>query len=124
MDPILNGCVPLLAVWKGRLPVVEAVLELFRAITRQMAIYLENRAYSSRLYSCLLALLRTYTENQLGRFHGDALRDLQEENAADLVLVMEVLTNIMSKDVLITAATEEQGRLLLAKRIRLFQSHL
>ena len=98
----------LLERYKERLLVVNAVLELYNAVTKQMILALEEKADSMKLYELVLELLKVYAAIQRGKY---MTKELEEEKASDFVLVMELLSNILSKDVLLFASTED-GRFL------------
>uniref|UniRef100_A0A914WUI0 Exportin-4 n=1 Tax=Plectus sambesii TaxID=2011161 RepID=A0A914WUI0_9BILA len=104
--PVLESCVQLLNRWKDRQTVVDSVLGLFVHVTRKLAVYIDNKTNSEQLYACLLTLLRIYAENQLVKYHS---KEMEEDKASDLVLVMEILSNVLSKDILVLAGYEDTG---------------
>lgn len=53
------------------------------------------------MYSSLLALLNAYSANNTSKYKGSAAI-AEEEKMSDLLLLLQILTNISSKDVFIT----------------------
>lgn len=74
------------------------------------------------LYEACLTLLRVYSRNNVGRQRADAPAE-EEEQYQDLLLIMELLTNLLSKEFIDFSDTGRRARarplglrLLLSKR--------
>lgn len=104
LSPILSQCVVLLSSRKDSQLLTNCVLELFDMVTRKLAIYVEDSSDSQMLYQVLLELLQVYRKDQLDKYRSITVDD--EEKATDLILILDILGNVMSKDILLTAVTE------------------
>jgi len=95
LRPTLASLVHLLDLYHNYSSVVELVLELYCETAKRILCYFtpgESRA----LYEASLALVRTYANHQVGRKVVN--KEAEEEQYRDLTLLMELLTNLLSKD--------------------------
>ena len=90
----LASLVHLLALYHHYSVIVELVLELYCETAKRILCYF-TAAESRFLYENSLALIRTYAERQVGRRTVD--KEAEEEQYRDLLLLMELLTNLLSK---------------------------
>ena len=93
--PTLASLVHLLALYHNYSQVVELILELYCETAKRILCYF-TASESRFLYENSLALIRTYAERQVGRRTVD--KEAEEEQYRDLLLLMELLTNVLSKD--------------------------
>jgi len=95
LRPTLASLVHLVDLYHNYSTIVELVLELYCETAKRILCYFtpgESRA----LYESSLALVRTYAGHQVGRQVVD--KEAEEEQYRDLTLLMELLTNLLSKD--------------------------
>ena len=90
----LASLVHLLALYHHYSVVVELVLELYCETAKRILCYF-TAAESKFFYENSLALIRTYAERQGGKRTVD--KEAEEEQYRDLLLLMELLTNLLSK---------------------------
>lgn len=76
--PLLEGVVSESGRWRRIQTLVEAVLRLFCAVARRVAVYLDSGADSARLYAALLALLDLYANEQVSFIILDFSKDAKE----------------------------------------------
>jgi len=93
--PSLASLVHLLALYHHYSIIVELVLELYCEIAKRILCYF-TAAESKFFYENSLALIRTYAQRQVGKRTVD--KEAEEEQYRDLLLLMELLTNLLSKD--------------------------
>ena len=93
--PTLASMVHLLALYHNYSQVVELILELYCETAKRILCYF-TASESRFLYENSLALIRTYAQRQVGRRTVD--KEAEEEQYRDLLLLMELLTNVLSKD--------------------------
>jgi hypothetical protein len=72
-------------------------------VTRRLAILLDTEVDCNILYDSLMKLLRTYSTNQMQKYSTNCV--VEEESASDLALLIQMLSNILSKDLMIFSAT-------------------
>jgi len=94
-QPTLASLVHLLALYHHYSVIVELILELYCETAKRILCYF-TATESRQLYENALALIRTYAERQVGRRTVD--KEAEEEQYRDLLLLMELLTNLLSKD--------------------------
>lgn len=93
--PILQDCVRLLDVYHNCEDVVPLIIELVNEVVQKQLCYL-GEANSRKLYELCLSAIQMYSKHNLGRRTvGD---DEEEERYNDILLMMELLTNLLSKD--------------------------
>ena len=90
----LASLVHLLALYHHYSVIVELVLELYCETAKRILCYF-TAAESKFFYENSLALIRTYAERQGGKRTVD--KEAEEEQYRDLLLLMELLTNLLSK---------------------------
>ncbi|CAI5448696.1 unnamed protein product [Caenorhabditis angaria] len=95
---IICQCVPLMRTRSHNEIVVSSILQLLFDVTTKVSIYIDNEEESNRLYATLLQIIDCYRADQMKRFSGMQIDD--EDKASDLVLFIEILSNILSKDFL------------------------
>ncbi|VBB29893.1 unnamed protein product [Acanthocheilonema viteae] len=93
LKPILKCSVSLLSMYKNSTIIVNAVLQLFDCLTKRIYVYCDSHQIMSSLYGVLLSVIQTYEKEQNERY-----RNLDDkEKASELVLLLEILTNILDK---------------------------
>ena len=92
--PSLASLVHLLALYHHYSVIVELVLELYCETAKRILCYF-TAAESKFFYENSLALIRTYAQQQVGKRTVD--KEAEEEQYRDLLLLMELLTNLLSK---------------------------
>ncbi|GMR45511.1 hypothetical protein PMAYCL1PPCAC_15706 [Pristionchus mayeri] len=100
VEPVLETC-PDLVRTSSSAAVVTAVLCLMQDVTTKVSIYIDQKEDSMKLYTCLLQTVDAYRSTHVQRFVGMSSDD--EEKAADLVLFMDILSNVLSNDILESA---------------------
>lgn len=103
----LTNCIGLMEVYKNTPETVNLIIEVFVEVAHKQICYLgEARAVS--LYEACLALLQVYSRNSLGRQRLDVTAE--EEQYQDLLLIMELLTNLLSKELIDFSDADEVFR--------------
>lgn len=95
--PILSELPVFLNIYKNYQIIVQLVLELFGQCARHMLCYLSHLD-SKRLYETSLATVQVYAKCNANRLSSEVFSE--ESNFQDLLLVLEFLTLILSKDCL------------------------
>ncbi|XP_020623322.1 exportin-4-like [Orbicella faveolata] len=95
--PVLTNCVALLNVYQNCPEVVVLVLEFYVDLIDSQITYLDEDEIP-RLYEVCMALVQTYGKCNLGKVSEEALTE--EEQLNDLLLLIKLLTNLLSKDIL------------------------
>lgn len=91
----LTNCIGLMEVYKNTPETVNLIIEVFVEVAHKQICYLgESKAMT--LYEACLTLLQVYSRNNLGRQRIDVTAE--EEQYQDLLLIMELLTNLLSKE--------------------------
>ncbi|KAH9500213.1 Exportin-4 [Bulinus truncatus] len=98
MGPLLNHVIKALDIHHNYEDVVTTSFELFSEVVLKMLPYLKT-ADSQTLYQLCLSAIQMYARHNLGRQCISA-DDEQETKFKDIILIMEMLTNLMSKDML------------------------
>uniref|UniRef100_A0A0R3QEI0 MMS19 nucleotide excision repair protein n=1 Tax=Brugia timori TaxID=42155 RepID=A0A0R3QEI0_9BILA len=71
-------------------------LDLFNNVTKRMGVYSENHSDMVFLCETLLELIRVYRDGQFTRYK---VIDVDvEEKASDLIILLDILANVLSKD--------------------------
>uniref|UniRef100_A0A0N5AE84 Exportin-4 n=1 Tax=Syphacia muris TaxID=451379 RepID=A0A0N5AE84_9BILA len=104
LSPILIRCVDLISS-KSQL-LVNAVLELFEAVTLKLAVHIEDSENIISLYQMILALLKKYQEYQLEKYKVMIIDD--EDKVSDINLFLEVLSNITSMNSIFKGSNNDQ----------------
>ena len=95
LHPILSHLVELLGLYHNYSGIVELVLEVFCEVARRSLCYL-GHADSRLLYQRSVDVIRMYAHHNKGRRSIE--KEAEEEQFRDLLLLMELLTNLLSKD--------------------------
>uniref|UniRef100_A0A1B6DRC6 Exportin-4 n=2 Tax=Clastoptera arizonana TaxID=38151 RepID=A0A1B6DRC6_9HEMI len=95
ISPVLAECANLLFIYKNYQFLVSLILQLYCECARGMLCYL-TPTESKRLYECCLATIQSYAKCNLGRINLE--KTALEDSFSDLQLLMELLTNLLSKD--------------------------
>eukprot|EP00094_Tigriopus_californicus_P000138 TCALIF_00134-PA protein Name:"Similar to xpo4 Exportin-4 (Xenopus laevis)" AED:0.05 eAED:0.05 QI:354/0.88/0.9/1/1/1/10/107/1127 len=95
LHPILGNLVELLGVMHNYPNVVELILELFCVAARKILCYL-NATDTKNLYQTSVDCIQVYANHNRGKRSVE--REAEEEQFRDLLLLMELLTNLLSKD--------------------------
>ncbi|XP_049557203.1 exportin-4 isoform X2 [Orcinus orca] len=104
----LTNCIGLMEVYKNTPETVNLIIEVFVEVAHKQICYLgESKAMN--LYEACLTLLRVYSRNNVGRQRADAPAE-EEEQYQDLLLIMELLTNLLSKEFIDFSDTDEVFR--------------
>nr|KAF6371195.1 exportin 4 [Myotis myotis] len=103
----LTNCIGLMEVYKNTPETVNLIIEVFVEVAHKQICYLgESKAMN--LYEACLTLLQVYSKNNLGRQRVDVTAE--EEQYQDLLLIMELLTNLLSKEFIDFSDTDEVFR--------------
>ncbi|XP_064413937.1 exportin-4 [Latimeria chalumnae] len=103
----LNNCIGLMEIYKNTPETVNLIIEVFVEVAHKQICYLgESKAMN--LYEACLTLLQVYSKNNLGRKRVDATAE--EDQYQDLLLIMELLTNLLSKEFIDFSDTDEVFR--------------
>ncbi|VDM11619.1 unnamed protein product [Wuchereria bancrofti] len=96
LSPILTCSISLLLSHKESQLLTNAVLDLFSNVTKRMGVYSENHSDMIFLCETLLELIRVYRDGQFTRYK---VIDVDvEEKASDLIILLDILANVLSKD--------------------------
>lgn len=106
LSPMLAECASLVNIYHNYQQVVELILQLFCECARGMLCYL-TPAESRRLYECCLTTIQCYARNNSGRHTLEAAAE--EESFNDIQLLMELLTNLLSKDFIDLSPPDAEG---------------
>ncbi|XP_043929121.1 exportin-4 [Protopterus annectens] len=103
----LNNCIGLMEIYKNTPETVNLIIEVFVEVAHKQICYLgESKAMN--LYEACLTLLQVYSKNNMGRKRVDVTAE--EEQYQDLLLIMELLTNLLSKEFIDFSDTDEVFR--------------
>ncbi|OWF40176.1 Exportin-4 [Mizuhopecten yessoensis] len=94
--PLMADSVKLLDVYHGYEDVVQLVIKFFSEAVQAMLCYLGERD-SKKMYELCLSLTQTYSKHNIGKRVSNASEE-EEDRYNDIMLVMEMLTNLLSKD--------------------------
>ncbi|XP_060554653.1 exportin-4-like [Ruditapes philippinarum] len=94
--PLLQQCVTLLDLYHDNEDVVPLIIELLVEVVQKQLCFL-NTTRSNTLYEVCLAAIQMYSKHNKGKRVKDASEE-EEERYSDILLVMELLTNLLSKD--------------------------
>ncbi|KAM6094186.1 exportin-4 [Chlamydotis macqueenii] len=103
----LNNCIGLMEVYKNTPETVNLIIEVFVEVAHKQICYL-GEAKAMNLYEACLTLLQVYSKNNLGRQRIDVTAE--EDQYQDLLLIMELLTNLLSKEFIDFSDTDEVFR--------------
>ncbi|VDI81588.1 Hypothetical predicted protein [Mytilus galloprovincialis] len=98
LHPLLQECVKILDVYHNYEDVVPLVLELYSEVIQKQLCFL-GEAKSRKLYELSLSVIETYSNNIKGKHVlSNRYDEDQEDKYNDILIVMELLTNLLSKD--------------------------
>lgn len=97
LAPILSELSVILSMYSDYQIIIQLILELFGQCARNILCYLPHLD-TKRLYESTLSIVQTYAKSNANRFTSEVFSE--ESTFQDLVLVIELLTNILSKDCL------------------------
>ncbi|RXM29621.1 Exportin-4 [Acipenser ruthenus] len=103
----LNNCIGLMEIYKNTPETVNLIIEVFVEVAHKQICYL-GESKSMKLYEACLTLLQVYSKNNLGRKRVDV--SAEEDQYQDLLLIMELLTNLLSKEFIDFSDTDEVFR--------------
>ncbi|XP_072332936.1 exportin-4 isoform X2 [Scyliorhinus torazame] len=103
----LNNCIGLMEIYKNTPETVNLIIEVFVEVAHKQICYL-GESKAMKLYEACLTLLQVYSKNSLGRKRTDVAAE--EEQYQDLLLIMELLTNLLSKEFIDFSDTDEVFR--------------
>ncbi|XP_048388180.1 exportin-4 isoform X3 [Stegostoma tigrinum] len=103
----LNNCIGLMEIYKNTPETVNLIIEVFVEVAHKQICYL-GESKAMKLYEACLTLLQVYSKNSLGRKRTDVAAE--EEQFQDLLLIMELLTNLLSKEFIDFSDTDEVFR--------------
>ncbi|XP_062390463.1 exportin-4 isoform X2 [Sardina pilchardus] len=103
----LSSCIGLMEVYRNTPDTVNLIIEVFVEVAHKQICYL-GETKSMKLYEACLTLLQVYSKNNLGRKRMDVTAE--EDQYQDLLLIMELLTNLLSKEFIDFSDTDEVFR--------------
>ncbi|XP_051567174.1 exportin-4 isoform X4 [Myxocyprinus asiaticus] len=103
----LSSCIGLMEVYRNSSETVNLIIEVFVEVAHKQICYL-GETKSMKLYEVCLTLLQVYSKNNLGRKRLDVAAE--EDQYQDLLLIMELLTNLLSKEFIDFSDTDEVFR--------------
>uniref|UniRef100_A0A667ZKJ6 Exportin-4 n=1 Tax=Myripristis murdjan TaxID=586833 RepID=A0A667ZKJ6_9TELE len=103
----LSSCIGLMEVYSNTPETINLIIEVFVEVAHKQICYL-GETKSMKLYEACLTLLQVYSKNNLGRKRSDATAE--EDQYQDLLLIMELLTNLLSKEFIDFSDTDEVFR--------------
>ncbi|XP_077977331.1 exportin-4-like [Glandiceps talaboti] len=102
--PLLSESVSLLSTYHNYPEVIVMVLEVFREVANHIICYISERD-TNRFYEVSLSLLQTYSKYNAGKRSYDVTAE--EDQYQDILLMMELLTNLLSKDFIDFGITDD-----------------
>ncbi|XP_061548860.1 exportin-4 isoform X1 [Phycodurus eques] len=103
----LSSCIGLMEVYSNTPETINLIIEVFVEVAHKQICYLgENK--SMKLYEACLTLLQVYSKNNQSRKRSDAAAE--EDQYQDLLLIMELLTNLLSKEFIDFSDTDDVFR--------------
>ncbi|KAM8857681.1 exportin-4 isoform 1-T1 [Synchiropus picturatus] len=91
----LSSCIGLMEVYSSTPETINLIIEVFVEVAHKQICFL-GEAKSMKLYEACLTLLQVYSKNNQNRKRSDATAE--EDQYQDLLLIMELLTNLLSKE--------------------------
>ena len=107
LQPILSNLVQILGVFHNYPIVVELILELYCEAARKTLCYL-GQADSRILYQRSIDTIQMYAHHNKGK--RNVGKEAEEDQFRDLLLLMELLTNLLSKDFIDLAPAEDPSQ--------------
>ncbi|XP_056292656.1 exportin-4-like isoform X1 [Pseudoliparis swirei] len=104
----LSGCIGLMEVYSNTPETINLIIEVFVEVAHKQICYL-GETKSTELYEACLTLLQVYAKNNRssGRQHAPPQ---EEDQYQDLLLIMELLTNLLSKEFIDFSDSDEVFR--------------
>uniref|UniRef100_T1IU44 Exportin-4 n=1 Tax=Strigamia maritima TaxID=126957 RepID=T1IU44_STRMM len=97
LHPIISEFASLLSFYHNYQDMVEQIFHLFCECTKRILCYLDS-VESKILYECCLSVIQTYAKFNTGK---QSISTTEEEDQyEDILLLMELLTNLLSKEFL------------------------
>uniref|UniRef100_A0A8C2ZUG6 Exportin-4 n=1 Tax=Cyclopterus lumpus TaxID=8103 RepID=A0A8C2ZUG6_CYCLU len=103
----LSSCIGLMEVYSNTPETINLIIEVFVEVAHKQICYL-GETKSMKLYEACLTLLQVYSKNNQSRKRHDATAE--EDQYQDLLLIMELLTNLLSKEFIDFSDTDEVFR--------------
>ncbi|XP_063743859.1 exportin-4 [Eleginops maclovinus] len=103
----LSSCIGLMEVYSNTPETINLIIEVFVEVAHKQICYL-GEAKCMKLYEACLTLLQVYAKNNQCRKRSDATAE--EDQYQDLLLIMELLTNLLSKEFIDFSDTDEVFR--------------
>lgn len=97
LSPILSELPVILTMYNDYQVIVQLILEVFGNVAKHMLCYL-TQADTKKMYESTLAIVESYAKCNANRFTAEVFSE--ECSFQDLLLVIELLTSILSKDCL------------------------
>ncbi|CAI4229496.1 unnamed protein product [Auanema sp. JU1783] len=98
LHPLLKQCVPLMTSRSHCAPLISAILQLLLDTTIRVSIYVDDKEEEAVLYESLFEITQAYCQGQLHRFAD--LKNAEDDQANDLIVFLDILMNVISKDLL------------------------
>ena len=95
IQPVMNTMTDLLSLYHNYSQVVELILEIYCEAAKRMLCYLTT-SVSRLLYQQTISLIQMYAHHNRGKRSIE--KEAEEEQFRDILLLMELLTSILSKD--------------------------
>uniref|UniRef100_A0A671UI68 Exportin-4 n=1 Tax=Sparus aurata TaxID=8175 RepID=A0A671UI68_SPAAU len=103
----LSSCIGLMEVYSNTPETINLIIEVFVEVAHKQICYL-GETKSMKLYEACLTLLQVYSKNNQSRKRSDATAE--EDQYQDLLLIMELLTNLLSKEFIDFSDTDDVFR--------------
>ncbi|AWP13536.1 Exportin-4 [Scophthalmus maximus] len=103
----LSSCIGLMEVYSNTPETINLIIEVFVEVAHKQICYL-GETKSMKLYEACLTLLQVYSKNNQSRKRSDVTAE--EDQYQDLLLIMELLTNLLSKEFIDFSDTDEVFR--------------
>uniref|UniRef100_A0AAV2JYF6 Exportin-4 n=2 Tax=Knipowitschia caucasica TaxID=637954 RepID=A0AAV2JYF6_KNICA len=103
----LSSCIGLMEVYSNTPETINLIIEVFVEVAHKQICYL-GESKCMKLYEACLTLLQVYSKNNQSRKRRDP--SAEEDQYQDLLLIMELLTNLLSKEFIDFSDTDEVFR--------------
>ncbi|CAM1293141.1 XPO4 (predicted) [Pycnogonum litorale] len=95
--PVFGDLITLMEVYHNYNQMVKLILEFYLSITKRMLCFI-NQENSKQLYDCCLRMIQVYAKHNTGKENKGI--NVEEEQFEDLQILMFVLIELLSKDIL------------------------
>lgn len=119
--PVLKDCVFMLNVYQNCPEMVVLVLEFYADVVDSQICYLDESDVA-KVHETCMALVQTYGKCNLGKVSIEALTE--EEQLNDLLVLMKLLTNLLSRDVFDLNTGDNKTQKLSAADVALYGLHV